>query len=103
MMKKIILFLSLSESAKRLHKLRFKNSAKLLGADQRFPILPEKDDILMNKIQNHFVDYQYLQYLENPEISILDKKKVAEKVISISTNITNGGLFSDWEYEFETL
>jgi hypothetical protein len=103
MIKIIIILFLFSESAKRLHKLRFKKSAKLLGADQRLPILPENDDILVNKIQNHFVDYQYLQYLENPEISILDKKKVAEKVISISTNITNGGLFSDWEYEFETL
>jgi hypothetical protein len=107
-MKIMILFLSLFESAKRLHKLRlrFKKSANLLGVDERFPVSPDNDDILINKIQNHYMDYKYLQYLENSEISILDKKKVAEKVLGQNVcpvNITHGGLFGDWEHEFETI
>jgi hypothetical protein len=76
------------------------HSEERVGMDERHPSTEPDDNITLSQI---FVDMKkktLLEFLQNPDIGVYDKLMVAKQIDSrdISPNITNGGLFQDWDF-----
>lgn len=71
-----------------------------MGMDERHLSTEPNDNITLSQILVDIKKKTLLEFLQNPDIGIHDKRMVAEQVDGrdISPNITNGGLFQDWDF-----
>jgi len=77
------------------------------GYDERFNSTLARDNEILNKITNYNTKYEILKYLKNEKISLINKMSYLEfcdfellqkKMVP---NITLGGLFKDWDFDFK--
>jgi hypothetical protein len=78
------------------------------GCDCRFgnETYRETETELLYNITRNFHKMTLLRYLESPDISLNDKietiRRNQEESKNIGINLKEGGLFKDWDFEFET-
>ena len=77
------------------------------GYDERFNSTLARDNEILNKITNYNTKYEILKYLKNEKISLINKMSYLEFCDSellqkkMVPNITFGGLFKDWDFDFK--
>ena len=77
------------------------------GYDERFNSTLARDNEILNKITNYNTKYEILKYLKNEKISLINKMSYLEFCDSellqkkMVPNITLGGLFKDWDFDFK--
>ena len=109
---KIPILMRLSETRKgqynTLKNEYIENHDKLGGYDQRFPGKKDVDEYLLLKIKKTLDQLELLRILENPGIGFRFKEVQLEQYEllygegeSMKPNITAGGLFQDFYYQFD--
>jgi len=78
------------------------------GNDMRYNETSDLDLAMLDKIKMYNHKFHILQRLEDERISIFDKICLLEKedvddFYMRSPNITRGGLFYDWDFDFNKL
>lgn len=85
-----------------LNDLNFDSNTILTGIDNRFNNSTDFDPVLNNKIKNYLENYILLEKLLNKNIDnnyklkLIEISDIFEK--SYSTNITKGGLMTDFNF-----
>ena len=76
------------------------------GYDERFNSTLVEDNEILNKIKINNAKYETLNYLKNEKISLINKINYLELCDlellqkKMAPNITLGGLFKDWDFDF---
>jgi hypothetical protein len=76
------------------------------GYDEKFNSTLVEDNEILNKIRNYNAKYETLKYLKNDKHSLINKINYLELCDleflqkKIVPNITFGGLFKDWDFDF---
>jgi len=76
------------------------------GYDERFNSTLVDDNEILNKIRGYNAKYETLKYLTNDKNSLINKMNYLELCDSeilqkkMAPNITLGGLFKDWNFDF---
>jgi hypothetical protein len=78
------------------------------GKDERYNETSDLDLELLDKIKMYNHKLKVLQRLEDDKVSIFDKIELIENediddFYMRSPNITSGGLFDDWDWDFNKL
>jgi hypothetical protein len=78
------------------------------GNDMRYNETSNLDLEILNKIKMYNHKFQVLKHLEDERISIFDKINLVEKedinnLCMRSPNITSGGLFNEWDWDFDKI
>ena len=71
-----------------------------MGMDERYSSTEPDGNATLHRIAIDLKKKSILEFLQNPTIGIYDKLMVAKQVDErdISHNMTNGGLFQDWDF-----
>lgn len=76
-------------------------SKEWLGNDERFPLIEDKS--LMPKVVENFEKKKLLDYLSSENTSLINKITAINLFYNTNIakpfNLTNGGLFKDWDFE----
>lgn len=88
-------------------KQEIKIDENITGYDMRFPLTDEMDSDIIKKVETSLAKMRLLAYLKNNNISIHSKLLSItnytkfEKTTYYADNITAGGLFKDWNIDFD--